>query len=165
MRYILTLCFSSFFAIIILLFIFTPPKCEHENMKTVFSFQPQNSTANSYYKPYCENCNNDLGYTMFRNTPSDTSYLDAVKSYIDGDEIVGGEDYTMTAVVSLGDYDSQKTRIRCKVEKDDIIVGFSVQFRDELEEEISLIKEGDEITFRGKLYEEGFGWTDCELVR
>ena len=36
---------------------------------------------------------------------------------------------------------------------------------DELEEEISLIKEGDEIAFRGKLYEEGFGWTDCELVR
>ena len=56
-------------------------------------------------------------------------------------------------------------RRACKVEKDNIIAGFSVQFRDELEEEISLIKEGDEITFRGKLYEEGFGWTDCELVR
>ena len=55
--------------------------------------------------------------------------------------------------------------IKERSENDNVIVGFSVQFRDEFEEEISLIKEGDEITFRGKLYEEGFGWTDCELVR
>jgi hypothetical protein len=138
-------------------------KCEHE-MGKQFSFQPQKSTAASHVKPYCKNCNNSFGYTMFRGTPDDLSYLEAVRAHSDRDEIVGGEYYTVTAVVTLGDYQVTETRIRCKVESGNIIVGFSVKFREGFEESVALLEEGDEITFRGRLYDEGYGFTDCELI-
>ena len=139
-------------------------KCEHKKMSTVFSFQFENSVATSYFKPYCKNCNHYFGYTLFRGTPNDLSYLEAVRQYIDESDIKSGEYYTMIATVSLADYDINRARIRCKVENEDIIVGFSVEFRGEFEEQVSLIREGDEITFSGRLYDEGFGWTDCELL-
>ena len=139
-------------------------KCDHSGMGKVFSFQPQNSTAASYVKPFCKNCNQYYQPKIFRGTPTDSSYLEVVKVHTDADELVGGEVYTVTAIVTLRDFDNAKTRIRCKVERDDIIVDFSVEFRDEFEESVSLLDEGDEITFHGRLYEDGFGWTECELI-
>jgi hypothetical protein len=139
-------------------------QCEEHDIVTMFSFQPYNSTADSSVKSYCKNCNNYFGRTRFGGTPEDVSYLDVVKEYIDKGEIVGGEYYTMCAIVSLGDYSSTKTKINCGVETGNILVYFSVEFREEFEEQVDLIVEGDEIVFRGRLYDEGFGFTDCELI-
>lgn len=164
MKFLLSIVSGCLLSVLAILIIFTPPKCEHEEMGKIFSFQFQNSTAMSSIKPFCENCNNYFGYTHFRGTPNDTSYLEVVKELIDSDEVIGGEYYTMTATLTVPDHEVDKTRIRCKIEKENIIVSFSVQFREEFEESVGLLQEGDEVTFRGKLYDEGFGWTDCELL-
>ena len=140
-------------------------KCEHEEMSKIFSFQPQKSTAYSYIKPFCKNCNHYFGYTGFRNTPDDTSYLKVVKEHIDSERVIGGEYYIMTATLVLPDYEVDKTRVRCEIKSIDTIVNFSVQFRDEFEEKVASMQVGEEITFRGRLYDEGFGWTDCELIK
>lgn len=140
--------------------------CDHEEMGSIFSFQFENSTAASYIKPYCKNCDTYFGYNSvrFRGTPNDLSYLDVIRQYVDRPDIEGGKYYTMTANVLLGDYDIYRTRIKCEVERDGIVVCFSVEFQEEFEERVSLLQKGDEITFRGRLYDEGFGWTDCELL-
>jgi hypothetical protein len=137
---------------------------EHEHGK-IFAFQPQWSTAMSYIKPFCEDGKHCyLGYTLFRGTPNDLSYLEVIEDYSDGDEIIGGEYYTVSAIVILGDYDINRTRVRCRVQSENIIVDFSVEFREEFEEVVSLLDEDDKITFRGRFYDEGCGWTDCELI-
>ena len=131
----------------------------------MFSFQFQGSTASSYVKPFCKQHPNEFYIgSRFRGTPTDLSYLDAVAKYSDSDKIIWGEYYTMTATVTLADYDSQRTRINCKVQSDNIIVGFSVEFRGEFEEAVGLLTEGDEVVFRGRFYDEGCGFTDCELI-
>ena len=142
----------------------TLDKCEHEETSRVFSFEFENSAATSYTKLFCKNCEQHLKTTIFQDTPNDLSYREVVDEHIDGDKFVGGEYYTMTAIVTLADYDVQRTRIRCKVENEDIGVVFSVEFKDDFEKRVSSIQEGDEITFRGRLYDNGFGWTDCELL-
>ena len=165
MKFILSVMSACCISVLAILIIFTPDKCEHEEMGKIFSFQYQNSTAYSDIKPFCKNCNHYFGYTGFRGTPNDDSYLKVIKDYIDSDEVIGGEYYRMTATLVLSDYDVDKTRIRCEIESEDTIVYFSVQFRDEFEESVSSIQEGDKITFRGRLYDGGFGWTDCELIK
>ena len=130
-----------------------------------FSFQFEGSTAASYIKPFCEHNGHVYISTIFRGTPDDLSYLDVVAEHSDGDEIVWGEYYTVTAVMTLGDYDFGRTRIRCQVESGNIIVNFSVEFRDGFEESVDLLNEGDTVTFRGRFYDEGCGFTDCELIR
>lgn len=139
-------------------------KCEHEEIGTLFSFQFENSIAASDVKSFCNDCGQSFKITQFHGTPTDVSYLETVNNFIDGNEIVAGEYYTMKAVVSVADHDINKTRVRCKVENEDVTVGFSVEFREGFEEQISLLQKGDEITFRGRLYDNGFGWTDCELL-
>lgn len=138
-------------------------KDEHEIGK-MFSFQFEGSTAASYIKPFCEHDGHVYISTTFRGTPDDLSYLDVVAEHSDGDEIVWGEYYTVTATVTLADYDFTKTRVRCQVQSDNIIVNFSVEFRDGFEESVALVDEGDEITFRGRFYDEGCGFTDSELI-
>ena len=157
----LLICLSFLIGVIALTSIY---RCTHNEMGTVFSFQHENSTATSYIKPYCKDCTHHFGYTSFRGNPDDLSYLDVVEQYIDGQIIESGKYYTMTAIVTLGDYEVNKTRVICEVEADNIRVAFSVEFKDEFEEQVSLIQVGDEITFYGRLYDDGFGWTDCELI-
>lgn len=137
-------------------------ECKHGK---IFSFQSKDSTAMSYIKPWCKSgtCYH-LGYSLFRGTPTDLSYLDVIGQYSDSDNILCGEYYTITATVTHADYDFQRTRISCEVRSDDIIVCFSVEFRGEFEEEVSLLTEGDEVTFRGRFYDEGCGFTDSELI-
>lgn len=141
-----------------------PWVCYHEEKGKMFSFQFENSTAMSYIQPFCKNCTHYFGYSHFRDTPSDISYLGAVEEYILEDGIFGGRYCTMSATVALRDYDVTRTRVRCQIQNDDIIVNFSVEFREEFDEAVSAMSEGDEITFRGRLYDKGFGWTDCELI-
>ena len=162
------LLFSSVIFIVMvfaLALVASPGKCDHTNLKKNFSFQFEGSTAASSIKPICENCNQYFESTRFRGTPNDLSYLEVVKEYISADEIVSGEYHTMTAIVTVLDHDYQRVRIHCKVENDDIGVFFSVEFKEEFEEAVSLLQKGQEITFRGKLYDTGFGWTDCELLQ
>ena len=144
-----------------------PSKTHKDEHGKIFSFQFKGSTATSSIKPWCKSgtCGY-LGYSIFRGTPADTSYLDVIKEYCNSDEIVGGEYYTMTATVLYGTYLSHKPRIVCKVQNEDIIVSFSVEFRKEFAEAVdwNVLKDGDEVTFRGRYYDVGCGWEDCELI-
>lgn len=129
-----------------------------------FSFQFQGSTAASYVKKYC-NCNKHVYIaSTFRGTPNDLSYLDTIRDHSDSDQILWGEYYTITATVALADYDINRTRVNCHVRSNDIIVNFSVEFRDGFEELINMYDEGDVITFRGRFYDEGCGFTDAVLI-
>ena len=145
----------------------TSTRCENEHGK-IFSFQPKGSTAMSYVKPYCEDISHTyLGYSVFRGTPDDLSYLEVIQEHSDGDTIVPGEYYTMSAEVSLKFYNpssSPKVGITCKVKSEKIIVSFHVEFKEEFREQVKLIQEGDIVTFRGRFYDEGCGFTDCELI-
>jgi hypothetical protein len=165
MKYITTTICVTLALILLMLIVFTPKKCDHDEAREIFSFQPNDSMAVSYMKPSCKSCNQYLGYSAFRGTPKDQSYLEAVKEHVVEDEIIAGEYYTMSATVALEDYDVGGTRIRCQIESEDVIVNFSVEFREGYEKSVSSLQEGDEIAFRGRLYDTGFGWTDCELIK
>ena len=143
------------------------PEEEHEHGK-IFSFVFQGSTAKSSVRPWCKSgdCYN-LGYTLFNGTPDDLSYLELIKECCNADEIVPGEYYTMSVKVSQKFYNpsfSQRISIDCRIESDDIVVDFNVEFREEFREQVKSIQEGDIITFRGRYYDEGCGFTDCELI-
>ena len=139
-------------------------KCEHERVEKHFAFQFQDSTADSRLSWVCADCYQDIRRARFRGTPTDTSYLNVIAEHSDGNDIVGGEYYTMTVTVTLADHDSTKTRINCQVRNNDIVVGFSVEFKDGFEELVSSIQRGDEVTFRGKFYDVGCGFSDAELI-
>ena len=170
MRYTLNLL--TFVLIIILIvvglvIVFTPDKCEHENTIMLYSFASYDSTAHSDYRPYCRDCETAFNYTLFQGTPTDQSYLEALVEQSDASEIIPGEYYTVTAVVTLASYNSMgKPSINCKVENENYIVGFNVEFREGFAEAVSykLLEEGSTITFRGRFYDEGCGFTDCELI-
>lgn len=152
---------------ILFLVICTPEPCEHEDMVTIYSFTSYDSTAHSSVRPYCRVCDERFDYTLFEGTPVDQSYLEAIVEHSDGREIVPGEYYTVTATVPLGYYGfgSTKLWLNCKVENEDFIVGFNVEFREEFREIVESVEKGDEITFRGRFYDEGCGFTDCELIK
>lgn len=137
-------------------------QCEHEDTRMLFVFHTED--GKSYKRPCCKECYEQLKRTEFRGTPEDTSYLSLIQEHSNSTEMVGGEYYTVTAKVSLEDYEPRKTRIRCRLENEEVIVVFLVDFRDEFEEAVGVIEEGDEITFRGRFYNQGCGFTDCELV-
>lgn len=164
MKFIMGLLLGCVSLVLVLLLVSYNAVCDEHEMGKIFSFQFQDSTATSNVKPYCEKCNTYFQPKLFRGTPTDTSYLDVIDEHMDGDEILGGEYYTMTATVAVADYDFDKTRIQCKVKKDHIIVGFSVEFQEGFEETVALLKEGDTVTFRGRYYDEGCGFTDAELI-
>ena len=152
-------------AIILIVVFVAPGRCEHDAMVKLFSFQFENSTAMSTIKPYCNDCNQYFGHTYFRGNPNDTSYLEALRENSDSDEIVAGEYYTITAIVTFADYYTHEKRIRCEVQSGNIRVDFSVEFQGEYEEAVGLLKAGDEITFHGRYYDTGCGFTDSELIR
>ena len=156
-----------FLVLIVVIVVVASPdtdKCDHDNLDKRFSFQFEGSTASSVMQSFCDNCNNYFGRSSFYGTPADLSYLDVIEEHSDSDEIDWGEYYTITATVSHADYDFNRTRIGCKVESEKVIVSFSVEFREEFEESVGLLDEGDIVTFRGRFYEEGCGFTDCELI-
>ena len=138
---------------------------EHDLIR-IFAFQPSGSTAASYTKQICKTCDNTVGYlySLFRGTPSDTSYLDVIKAHSDSDENLWGEYFTMTATVSLCDYDMQRVRIHCVAENKTTRAFFSVEFLQEYEEAVASLNEGDIITFRGRFGDTGCEFTECELL-
>lgn len=139
-------------------------KCEHEEMGNTFHFQFENSTAASYMRPFCKNCDEVFGHKNFRGTPIDLSFLEAIVENSDGTEIVGGEYYTMKVIMMSGCSDFDRLRIGCKVQNEDAIVYFSAEFQEEFRDAVKEVHMGDEITFRGRFYDNGCGFTDCELI-
>ena len=160
--------FCVFLAIIVaLVIVATPDKCEHEDMVTMYSFTSHNSTAHSNVRDYCRGCDTRYQAYLFQGTPKDQSYLSAISENSYGGEIVPGEYYTVTATVPLGfvGYTSDNVWLNCRVENEEFIVGFTVEFREEFKEAVRLVENGDKITFRGRFYDEGCGFTDCKLIR
>ena len=152
--------------IVALVIVATPKPCEHESA-TFYSFTSMDSTGQSRVNERCKKCNVRLTYdSSFKGTPIDQSYLSAIKENSDGDEIIPGEYYTVTATVPSGftAYGSDSVRLYCKVENADFVIGFTAEFMEEFSEQVRSVGKGDEITFRGRFYDEGCGFTDCEWI-
>lgn len=166
MKFLTSLMLVCVFLPILFLAVFTPEPCEHEDMVTMYTFTSYNSTAHSNVRPYCRDCGERFRSQMFKGELVDKSYLSAIVEHSDGDEIVPGEYYTVTATVPLGFYAyiSDTVWLNCRVENEEYILFFNVEFKDEFEEMVKLVEDGDEITFRGRFYDKGCGFTDCELI-
>lgn len=142
--------------------IFTP-NCNHEESRCEYVLKSPDTVGNTgYIKKFCKDCDHYIGISYLHGIPTDKSYLEVIRDHSDGDELVDGVYYTMTATVTLAYY--YGIRINCKVENEDIAVYFSVSFRDEFKEEVKAINVKDEITFRGKFDAVSCDWTDCELI-
>lgn len=153
-------------AMVIALFIVcTPDHCNHEVLATEYAFASYDTPSQSHVRNYCKNCEERSKATLFRGTPIDTSYLAAIVEHSDGSEIIPGQYYTVTATVTMRDYSPTDVWANCKVENKDFIIEFNVEFRDEFADAIDVLEIGDEITFRGKFYDEGCGFLDCELIK
>ena len=164
MKFISSLFCGIILSIILVLSLGLVLKCDHANIIEVYSFQPEKSTAMSYVKSVCEECEQSFHSTLFRDTPPDETYIDVIGEHCNDKTFVKGEYDTLKATVTLGDYDVRKTKISCCAWRDDVKVYFSVTFKDEYEEAVSLLQSGDEITFYGKSALKGLSWTDCELI-
>ena len=155
--------------VIALLIVCTPDPCNHEVLATEYAFASYDSPSQSYVRNYCKNCEERSKATLFRGTPIDTSYLAAIVEHSDGSEIIPGQYYTVTATVpqgyNYGSYGAIRPWLGCQVENEGFIVRFDVEFREEYREILKSIEAGDEITFRGKFYDEGCGFLDCELLK
>lgn len=166
MKFLVGVVLFCVFLPIVFLMVFTPAKCEHVNTATMYTFVSHDSVGYSDVRPYCRDCEKRLEYQLFKGTLVDQSYLSAIVEHSDGNEILPGEYYTVTATVPLGfvGYASQNVWLNCKVENEEFILGFNVEFREEFKGLVSLVEKGDEITFRGRFYDEGCGFTDAELI-
>lgn len=168
MKFLTTVILICLCIPILFVMIFTSTRCEHEDTVDRYVFVAYDSTAYSSVNPYCRDCKESLRYTNIQGELVDQSYLSAIQENRDGREIVAGEYYTVTATVPLGYYGSSTSRdharLTCQVENEGFIVRFSVEFREEFRESIESMQEGEKITFRGRFYDEGCGFTDAELI-
>ena len=166
MKFLMSVITACIFLPILFLILFTPAKCEHEEV-TRYVFSSDDSMAHSSACGYCTKCDTRLtSYFLFQGELVDKSYLSALVEHSDASEIVPGEYYTVTASVPLGFYGtSNAVWLTCEVENDDFIVRFSAEFQEEFKDQIRSIQEGDTITFRGRFYDEGCRFTDCELIK
>ena len=165
MRYIVTLVSLCVLVPILFLILFTPEPCEHEEMARMYVF-PASFSEQGSTRQFCRECDEYFQYALFEGTLKDQSYLNAIKEHSDGDEIIPGEYYTVTATVHLGFYGhgSKSLWLKCQVENEDFLVRFTVEFREEFRELVESAEADQEITFRGRFYDEGCGFTDCELI-
>ncbi len=163
---------SSFFGVIltvaailtVVLFWVKFTACEHPESVKRYSFYSENNMQYDYMAVYCKECNEKLRSETFADTPKDLSYLEVVRTLVGEDGPVAGEYYLVTATV-LSDYSqSGSPYVRCKVENDSVSVFFTVDFKEEFDEAVREIEEGDTITFYGRYYESGCGFADCELI-
>lgn len=162
MKFLTNLCFAMFAGILLMLSFGLVEKCWHSEI-TTFSF-PKNSAMMGVISTKCKNCNKKYENIGFHGTPTDKSYIDAVKEHTNDKEFVSGEYDTIRATVIHPDYDPSKTNIRCCIQEEGVIVNFFVEFKNEYEELVSSLRTGDKITFYGKSSTEGLSWTDCELI-
>lgn len=164
MKFLSSLFGGIILSIILLLLLGLALKCDHANIIKLYSFQSENSTAMSYVKTVCEDCDQGFHTTLFRDNPTDEMYIDVMTYHIEDKTFVKGEYDTIKATIILRDYDATKTKIRCSVRQNDVMLIFSVKFKEEYEEDVSLLHEGDEVVFYGKSSLKGLSWTDCELI-
>ena len=165
MKFLASLFGAGILGIVLFLMLGFALRCEHESTLKTFAFQPEKSTAASSFKVVCDKCNQPERIARFYGTPSDTAYVGVVSEHCKDKKFVSGEYDTVTATLLYHDYDPTKTQVQCKVREGDVIVGFSARFKPEYDEAVSLLKEGDEITFYGKSSAEGLFWSNCELVK
>lgn len=170
LKYLSNLLFTFIiigFVLFFIILVMANNKCDHNEKQRRFHFVAENSSAYSDMAVFCKVCGEQLTtYARFNGTPDDKSYLSAFSGHIDSNEIIPGEYYTVTAAVTIDYYGSriEEPRLACKEENDDYEVFFSVGFKEEYRDLISSVKKGEEITFRGKFYTEGCGFSDCELI-
>lgn len=160
MKFLSSLIGGIFLSIILMLLLGFILKCDHTNIIAVYSIQPEKSSAMSYVKSKCAECKQTVGSTSF----SEESYTDAIKEHCEDKTFIRGEYDTVKATVVLPDYDYDRTRIICKVRQDAVEVNFTVEFKEEYEEAVSLLQSGDEITFYGRSASKGLFFADCELI-
>ena len=142
--------------------LFPSEKCEHREV-TRYYFSTDDSMVHNSVCGFCTKCRTRLTpYSLFQGELVDKSYITAMQEHSDGSEIIPGEYYTVTAIVPLGFMGS--VGLACEVENEDFSVRFTAVFRAEYIEQIKLIEEGQEITFRGRFNDKGCGFTDCELL-
>lgn len=163
---------SSFFSVIltvaailtVALFWVKFTACEHPETEKRYTFISENSMQYSYMSVHCKECDEKLSSQTFVGTPEDLSYLDVIRTLVGEDGPVAGEYYRATATVVLGCHLSEKPYVRCKAESNDVSVVFTVDFKEESDEAVREIEEGETITFYGRYYESGCGFADCELI-
>ena len=164
---LLTLFIVIGFVLIGIMLVVANNQCDHNETQTRYVFVAEDSPSNSDVAKFCKECGERVtNYSLFKGTPTDKSYLSAIVEHSDSNEIIPGEYYTVTAIVPLGfyAYGSNSVWLTCEVKNDAYIVRFNVEFREGFKDLISSIEKGEEITFRGKFYAEGCGFTDCELI-
>lgn len=167
MRFILTTVFLCLLVPIIFLIVFTPEPCEHEDTLLRYSFVSEDVVESSSVARFCKDCGKRVTYySLFKGTLVDQSYLAALQEHSDGGEIVPGEYYTVSATVPQGFVGggSNALWLNCRVENEDFILSFPINFREEFGDQVRLIQEGEEITFRGRFNDVGCGFSDCELI-
>ena len=154
--------------IVAIVVVATPEPCEHEVItRYVFTSYDNMENEHSTICDYCKKCDDRLTrHERFQGELVDKSYLSAIIEHSDDGEIVPGEYYTVTVTVPLGfyGYTSDTVWLTCEVKNADFIVRFSVEFREEFKELVEAVEKGEEITFRGRFYDKGCGFTDSELI-
>lgn len=148
LKYLSNLLFTFIiigFVLFFIILVMANNKCDHNEKQRRFHFVAENSSANSDMAVFCKVCGEQLTtYARFNGTPDDKSYLSAFSGYIDSNEIIPGEYYTVTAAVTIDYYSSgiEEPRLACKEENDDYEVLFSVGFKEEYRDLISSVKKG-----------------------
>ena len=152
--------------IIVIVITVSYDQCEHEDTATMYTFAHYDSSQYSDVRPCCRDCGKRFQYKLFKGELADQSYLGAIVEHSDGSEILKGEYYTVTAVAPIGyyGYGDERVMLTCEVENNEYIVRFTAEFREEFRGAVSSVEEGDTITFRGRFYDKGCGFTDCELI-
>ena len=164
MKFLSSLCSGIILSIVMILLMGMVVKCDHDNIIKVYSFESEKSTAMNSVKTVCDECGENFNLTLFRDTPPDEKYINVIEEYCADKRFVKGEYDTIKARVIILDYFTPKTEIRCGLSHEGSEVYFSVAFKGEYEEAVSLLQVGDEITFRGKSASMGLSWTDCEII-
>lgn len=162
---VVTTTFVCIMLVVVAVIVFTPEPCEHEDLVTWYSIA-SDDISYSTVRPYCRDCGEAFQYKSFKGELVDKSYLSAIIEHSDRSELVPGEYYTVTATAPLGftAYGSDVIALTCQAENEDFRLRFGVVFREEYKERVRAVKEGEEITFRGKFNDKGCGFSDCELL-
>lgn len=169
MKFYVGLVLFCVFLPIIFLIAFTPEKCEHEETIERYAFDSVDSIVENSVTitHYCKKCDKRVGNHSEVNVESvGDSYLGVIVRHSDATEINPGEYYTITATAPFGFVGGMTDKIwlHCDAETEDYIVRFVVDFNEEFRELVSSVNGGDIITFRGRFYDSGCGFSDAELI-
>ena len=153
-----------FLGIFLLIGFYMCTHCDHEETRYVYIFQTNSTTGNSYYRTVCSDCDEIRKTTMFNGNPTNTAYLPVMAAHCGTSEMAPEEYYTVTATVSDSHSAYDKLRLRCYVEGETATVYFTATFPEEFLEDLQALEGKDTVTFYGKYYTQGCGFTDCILI-